>query len=288
MKLGLGTVQFGINYGISNKAGIPTGSEISAILETAAVHGIHCLDTAALYGDSEAALGKALPGKHAFQIVTKTAGDFKQVGDSFERSLERLGQDSVYALLVHNADDLRGSGGELLFKTLQQLKSSGRVRKIGVSVYSSAQIEAVLKIFPIEIIQLPFNMLDQRLLASGKLAELKNRQIEIHSRSTFLQGLLLMPPGELPSRFATFRGSIQRIHAEVTGHGFTMLEAALAFVLTRPEIDRALVGVTSRAQLVEILGAAEKSTAAAKTLNFAGFAQSEEALLNPALWVKHA
>jgi aryl-alcohol dehydrogenase-like predicted oxidoreductase len=290
MKLGLGTVQFGMAYGVSNSRGQVPEPEAAEMLDLAAKSGVRVLDTAQAYGDSEAVLGRILSAKHDFHIVTKIApGASRTAAQSaqslrtgFRRSLERLRQNSVYALLCHDSSQLLGIGGQALWREMTALRDEGRVRKIGVSVYTRDEITQLLAAFEIEIIQLPFNLLDQRLLKSGVLQDLKRRGIEIHARSTFLQGLLLSDPRDLDACFAPLRGHLAGMAAMLRGHDLTALSGALACSLQREEIDTVLVGITSPMELSEIFAA----MAALPTgeIDFSPCALDDERFLNPSYW----
>lgn len=289
MKLGLGAVQFGLAYGVSNSAGRTPQDEVGRILALAAASGIDLVDTAPGYGDSEAALGQAGVADKQLRVVTKTPGFgaaiTPQDADHLERtlhaSLARLRLDSVYGLLVHGADDLTGAGGELLMARMAALKAAGLVTKIGVSVYHASQVDAVLAQCDIDLIQVPFSLLDQRLLHSGHLARLKQRGVEIHARSIFLQGLLLMAPESLPPYFAPLRGHLQACRDRFDALGASPLEAALAWVRSVGQIDIALCGVNQCAQLQEICRAAGSALALGDADSFA---VREEVFLNPANW----
>lgn len=286
MKLGLGAVQFGLAYGVSNGAGRTPQEEVDKILAFGAAHGIDLVDTAPAYGDSEAALDQAGARARRFRVVTKTprfnaAPDADQLERSLHASLERLRRDSVYGLLVHHADDLLGPGGELLMARMAALKAAGLVDKVGVSVYHASQIDALMARCDVDLVQLPFSLLDQRLLHSGHLARLKQRGVEIHARSIFLQGLLLMPPASLAPFFAPVRAHLQACRDRFDALNISPLEAALASVRAVGEIDIALCGVNDCAQLQAICGAAD----AAPTLEDAGsYALRDELFLNPARW----
>jgi aryl-alcohol dehydrogenase-like predicted oxidoreductase len=290
LKIALGTVQFGVNYGISNKVGKTPQAEVSAILSAARGNGVSVIDTASLYGDSEAVLGQSLPPNSGFKIVTKTpqfAGqtliesDAQQLEDTLRASLAKLGTASVYGLLIHRADDLLLPGGDLLMARLLRLKQNGLVSKVGVSVYSGQQIDRVLERFPIDLIQLPINVLDQRLLQSGHLQKLKRAGVEIHARSAFLQGLLLMEQQEIPGYFDSERGRLESYHRFIREQGLTPLQAALGFVTGIPEIDQVVCGVNDARQLREICEAAQIEV---DYRAFADFAIADEAIVNPALW----
>lgn len=290
MKLGLGTVQFGADYGISNKDGKTPTAEVAAILDAATELGVRIIDTACLYGDSEDVLGRSMPSDSRFDIVTKTPqfakqsldeADAQQVEDTFRSSLLRLNRPSVYGLLIHRADDLFVSGGDLLMDRLLTLKQSGLVSKIGVSVYSAHQIDEVLARFPIDLIQLPINALDQRLLQSGHLQKLKRAGVEIHARSIFLQGLLLMGLQDVPDYFSSVRERLESYHRFIEAQGLTPIQAALGFVANIPEIDQVICGVNNCQQLREICAAVQVKV---RCEDYADFAVMDEAIVNPALW----
>ncbi|MDA8226439.1 MAG: aldo/keto reductase [Desulfitobacterium hafniense] len=290
MKLGLGTVQFGLDYGISNQQGKTSANEAEKILAVAACNGMRVLDTAALYGGSEDMLGQLLPPEHDFNVVTKTPKfsaasiterDAKQLEDTFYQSLTKMRQNSIYGLLVHHADDLLSLNGNLLFEKMKQLKEKGLVQKVGVSVYNAEQIDGILAKYQIDLIQLPVNVLDQRLLRTGCLGQLKRQGIEIHVRSAFLQGLLLTEPHALSSYFEKIKAHLQGYRQFITKQNLTPVQAALGFVLAQDEVDSVVCGVNNCQQLSEICQQIKQP------MSFEGFEQfalDDENILNPAKW----
>ncbi|QLA14909.1 aldo/keto reductase [Desulfolutivibrio sulfoxidireducens] len=291
-KLGLGTVQFGLHYGIANREGKTSEEEVGRILNFAQNAGIRILDTASLYGNSEEVLGRTLPPGSDFQLITKTghfkkerldAADAQLLRETFQRSLSSLRAPQLYGLMIHHADDLLVPGGEGLYQAMLDLKSAGKVQKIGVSVYHAGQIDAVLDRFPIELIQLPLNVFDQRLLASGHVRELKQRGIETYARSIFLQGLLLMNPEEIPAHLTSVSRPLAAFQADCARAGTTPLAACLDYILSVKEIDHAVVGVCSEGELQGIVRAAHDG---ARLSDYATYAQHDENVLNPAKWKK--
>ncbi len=287
MKLGLGTVQFGLDYGVSNSSGRTPVDEAKCVLDYAAAAGIQVLDTSPSYGVSEQVLGQLAADMGQFKVVTKTR---PQVIGSYElwtdlqESLHRLSRSSVYGLLVHRSSDLLSRNGEDLFAGLVRLKEQGVVEKIGVSVYEAAEIDALLERYSIDLLQIPFNVLDQRLLISGHLRRAKDMGIEIHARSIFLQGLLLMPPESLARNFKSMEDRLRNYRRFIAEHGFTPVSGTLGFVLQVPEFDVAVCGVNTLTQLKEIVGAALADPANVDGREFGKFAIQEERLLNPTLW----
>ncbi len=291
MQLGLGSVQFGLDYGIANPAGKTAPTEVAAILALAAENGITVLDTAAAYGNSETVLGRAMPPGPNFRIVSKTRNfGPSAVGQDaaaalradFNKSLERLGVERLYGLLLHHCDDLFLPGGERLLAAMVALKEGGLVEKIGVSVYQRRQIEEVMAGSPIDLLQIPVNVLDQRLTADDLLASISAAGVEIHARSAFLQGLLLMPPEKVADYFAPIRPLLHNYRTAITASGMTAVQAALAFVRRNQAVDHVLVGVTSRPELMEILTAFEGPTFA--DFDFSPFAVDDARMVDPSQW----
>ena len=292
MRLGLGTVQFGLDYGISNREGKTPESEVKKILLIAAERGLSVIDTASQYGSSEKIIGRCLPGDHPFRIVTKTPsynktglteGDALLLKDAFHASLHKLERKSVYGLLIHDSDDLLSLNGIVLWRAMQELRESGVVEKIGVSVYSPDQLDAVLCSFHIDLVQLPVNVLDQRMIRSNHLRRLKDRGIEIHSRSVFLQGLLLVDPITLPEHFSRIRQRLIQYHEFLSANRVTPREAAMVFVSGIREIDVVVVGVNDARQLVELCDIADLNSPF-PDIDFSSFSIKDEAIVNPSRW----
>jgi len=295
MKIGLGTAQFGMDYGISNPGGRVATDEAARILARAELAGVRVLDTAAAYDAAEERLGELLPTAHDFAIVTKlppSAADVARsdagtwVRDAIERSLRRLRQQHVYAVLVHRAEALLGAAGREIWKALEDVQAAGTVTKIGASVYTAAEIDALLNRYPIGLVQVPLNVLDQRLVHSGHLARLQALGVEVHARSVFLQGALLMDPDALPSpHFDAVRETVRSFRSTARSAGVSPLQAAVAYVLGVDGVDTAVVGATRESELEEILVAAETAaTIGMPTDWFAPFASDDERILNPAAW----
>lgn len=287
--LALGTAQFGVDYGVSNR-GVPTPpGEVTEILRRAWEAGCRILDTAALYGESEEVLGQVLAAGPRFRIVTKTPkfggavnaeNAASELRASFQRSLRRLRRLTVYGLLAHDADDLLAPGGRILFEEMARLKDCGLVEKIGASVYEGAQVDALLDRFPVDLVQAPISVLDQRLVLGGHLARMAERGIEVHVRSAFLQGLLLTKPDQVPAYFGPVRDLLMGFRAGAIEAGLTPVEAALAFVKGLDGVDVVLVGVANLGQLEECLRAFARDAG----FDAAPFACDDPRFVNPARW----
>ena len=198
MNYALGTVQFGMKYGISNEEDETSVEEINSILNICKKFEIDTIDTAIDYGNSEIKLGMA--GVKDFKVVTKIPSIDPKVDDvsyliknSIMDSLEKLKLNSIYGLLLHKSSDLKSIKNREIINSLNNLKQEGIVKKIGCSIYSPDELDFIVNSLDVDIIQAPLNLFDRRLIDSGWLSKLKSYGVEIHTRSIFLQGLLLMP-----------------------------------------------------------------------------------------------
>lgn len=290
-RIGLGTAQFGLDYGISNSLGQVPADEVARILKLASEAGIDTLDSAALYGDSEAVLGELIDDHHAFKIITKTVGvgteavtfkELDRIQRIVEKSLVRLKTDRLYGLIVHDVNDLFKPNSDRLIDMLNDYRQAGTVEKIGTSIYTAAQLDRLLDRFTPDLVQLPGNVLDQRLVSSGHLKKLKSLGVEIHMRSVFLQGLLLMTPAEIDPYFETIVPHLEAYHTSLKRNGVTPLQGALQFALGLEEVDRVIIGVCSCSELRGVIGAAENVVTAG--VDFNRYALDDPAFLNPSNW----
>jgi aryl-alcohol dehydrogenase-like predicted oxidoreductase len=289
MKIALGSVQFGIPYGVSNNEGKTSKKQALSILNFAQKKGIRTIDTAPSYGDSERVLGKLFEGEE-WDITTKTLPfnsksineeQIEQLRSVFRESLVSLHKKSIYGLLVHSCNDLLKPGGEKIFREMERLREIGMVKKIGVSAYNSKQIAAILGKFNIDLIQLPINIFDQHLFVDGWLEKLKNKNVEIHARSAFLQGLLLMPRTSIPTYFLPIKEKIELFSKSAQELSLTKLELALGYVMGINEIDKIVVGVNTIEQLREIIEATQVKV---NPMEFTDVSINNPIYTNPSLW----
>lgn len=286
MKLGLGAAQFGMQYGISNHKRC-SKAEVAEILNKAALNDIFFVDTAPGYGESEELLGELFPENNLFKIITK----IPSLGDNgYERgmlfntlksSLAKLKVQSVYGLLMHNANDLLLGNGQKIWGEMQELKALGLVKKIGVSVYTGEEIEQLTNLYSLDLIQLPLNVFDQRLLNNGYLSDLKKMEVEIHARSIFFQGLLLMELNNIPCFFDPIKVNFENYHRWLIKNNISRLQAALSFIAKIKEVDLALVGINSLEHLKEILSC---KVIELDLDHFSRFSIQNDLMLNPSVW----
>lgn len=292
MKLALGTVQFGIPYGVANTRGRPDESSVGLILQRAAEAGVRVIDTACLYGESEAVLGRCLPADHAFDVVTKTPKFSGMSGTdaalalrvAFYDSCRRLRTSHVYGLLAHDANDLLGPVGAALWQEMSALRAAGRVTKIGTSVYSGTQIDALLQRYTPDLMQLPLSVLDQRLVRGGQLDRLLASGVEVHARSVFLQGALLMASDSLPQHLTGLRPSVEHIAAQASAYGIDVLTAGLRYVANLPQVAAVVCGVDGCDQFDELVAALQSTSQSLSPSEAAVCACDDAMLLDPSQW----
>jgi aryl-alcohol dehydrogenase-like predicted oxidoreductase len=288
-KLWLGTAQFGLDYGVSNTAGRIGRDEAARILDHAAAVGVDTLDTAPAYGTSEDVLG-ALDAARRFRLVTKTpqfrsdvltAAQADQAAASLDASLTKLRADRLNGLLVHWTGDLLVPGGERLYRVLDAAKRDGRLERIGISVYDPPEIAAVAERYPIDFVQIPLNVFDQRFLRGDLLTWCAERGILVHSRSAFLQGLLLMDARSLPQRFKGAEAKLAAFGRAAQRQGLSALEAALSVPGHAP-LEAVLCGVTSLKEFEEIAANFERSRS--MPFDAADFDVDDPAIIDPRRW----
>ena len=248
MKLALGTAQFGLDYGISNQNGQVVESESKRILALANTSGINTLDTAAVYGNSEKVIGNTISKiNHKFNIVTKITLPkdilVNELSSYFDRqisvSLKNLQTTKVYAVMLHNVNALNPTNISTIFESFEQLKTNLLCQKVGVSVYTPEQLFQVID--HVDIIQIPLNIIDQRFSDPAIIEKIKNRNIEVHARSLFLQGLILMNKSQRPSYFDKYQDHFQAIACYCQKHSLSKLEACFAFAKSMSFVDKFVV-----------------------------------------------
>tara|TARA_X000000950_G_C13860458_1_gene638510 strand:- start:184 stop:1047 length:864 start_codon:yes stop_codon:yes gene_type:complete len=280
-KVALGTVQFGINYGIGNSTGKTPEHEVSKILDLAYQNGISLIDTAQAYGSSEKILGKY--HQNRFKIITKLNSNLinKQATDSLiEESLKKLQVESIYGVLFHSILNL--TNDQKIYKVLLNFKSKNVVEKLGISATTIDEIEIYIEKFGLpDILQIPYNIVDRRF--KNILIDLHKQGVEIHSRSTFLQGLLFTETSKLSSHFNQIKPFIDKLQ-----NHFRKKEKLARFllltVLENNFIDKVIIGVNNSAQLLSNLSDIKLKT---DFLDKYTIPELSDNILNPSLWPKN-
>ena len=243
-KIGLGTVQFGMSYGISNTTGKTPEKEVKRILVAAKDLGITLLDSASGYGNAEEVLGEN--DLTSFDLVSKflppSAG--ASLSDQLDRTLKSLQKSSVYAYLAHRPLDLLENPHQ--WEELLAIQETRKIEKVGYSLNDPKELKALLDadMFP-DLVQVPFNYFDRRF--EDLLVELKQKNVEVHTRSAFLQGLFFIESQSLDDYFDEVRLEIKNLQ-NISG---SLAGSLMNFVLQKSFIDKVIVGVENSNQLEE-------------------------------------
>ena len=270
-KIGIGTVQFGTDYGISNEQGKTKPEGVKAILNYAREAGIDTLDTASAYGNAEEVLGQN--DLRSFSIVSKfMPPENGHVADQLNSTLNALQIDQLHGYLAHRPQAIIENPDE--WKRLNNLKDQGLIRKIGFSLNHPEELKNLLdkKLHP-DLIQVPYNYFDRRF--EDFIQKFHSEGCEVHTRSTFLQGLFFVHPKKLGQHFNEIKPSLKRLQDSTKNlSGFL-----LKFVLNQPHIDKVIVGVENLSQLKSNLKDINES------YEYPPFNTSiSENILNPSRW----
>ena len=283
-RLSLGTAQFGLKYGVANRGGRMPQAEATELLEAARQAGIFTLDTAIAYGESETVLGRiGLQGFHVTSKLPALPADAVPdawVKANIDASLQRLGVEQLSGLLLHRAADLAGPYGHAIYQALLAEKARGRVARIGISIYGPEELDALPADMHLDVVQAPYNVLDQRIVRSGWCERLLLAGTQLEVRSLFLQGLLLMTPDQRPAYFAPWAKRLARWDAVVAKSGLSALAICVRFARFTQGISRFVIGLDGLRHLQEVLVAADGLPPDLPD----DLACKDSGLINPSLW----
>jgi len=286
-KLILGTVQFGLDYGVNNTSGKPSKENIKSILDFAYNSGIQLLDTAEAYGDSQNKIGEYHNNStNKFNVITKfnsnTEGFSLNIIERVYNNLKILDVDKLYCYMFHSFDDFN-KYFEKYRKDLLILKRDGIINNIGVSLYSNDELESVLKFNEITLVQLPFNLLDNNNKRGNIIKKAKAKGIEIHTRSAFLQGLFFKNTSEFTVKIKPL-GPYLNLLNDLCDEHYKMNDLALNYVCNQKNIDKVLIGVDNVQQLASNMLSEKKMITKELTNNIEVIDVKETKLLNPSNW----
>ncbi len=289
-KLCLGTVQFGMHYGIHNTLGRqPTEEEVFGVLNAALDTGIRMFDTASAYGTAEALLGRYGLAARGGRIISKLhpaeGGERRDVRNEIRRSLVRLAVSRLYCYMLHRVEDLDDAS---VMDAMDEAKAHGWTDTIGVSIYSPEDAVRAAEDSRIDIIQVPYNVLDQRLDDGDFFKRAKENGKEVFARSTFLQGLLLMHPADAETKVAGSGVYVEQFQSMAAEDGFLPREAAMLYALCHTGISYVVFGVDTGAQLRENTALRSKCPAFSATYQklYGAFRDVDVNILEPQRWKK--
>ena len=285
-KLILGTVQFGLKYGINNTIGKPSNDEVLSLLKVAYNSGIRILDTAEAYGNAHQLIGNYhnIRDNSKFKIITKLPHDIKHnlIKSKVIEYLNLMKVNTLDVMMFHSFDSFKSNYNAL--KTLSELKSNVLINNIGVSVYTNTQLESLLNEDLITVVQLPFNLLDNFSVRGDLINRLKEKGKVIHTRSAFLQGLFFKKSTDDISIVQALKPHLETLNKIAKKQGCSMEELALSYCIKQNNIDNVIIGVDSISQLNANIKAAsyEVNEEAFECINNIDVENID--LLNPSLW----
>lgn len=298
MNLCLGTVQFGLDYGIRGRKK-PSVEDSVRMIDYAVQNGIDHIDTAAAYGTAEDVLGAFLARKTVARDTLFVSAKlrpnildgirperyYEVIGANIRETLRRLGTDYVDAYMCHSSRYVHNAAA---MEAMARLKDEGLARRTGVSVYEVDEAMACLASEWTDFMQLPFSVLDQRMSAGGVFDSKVGREVEIHSRSAFIQGLTLMSADETPEFLARARPMLDALDDISRRHGISRLALSLGFVKTQPRISHLVFGVHDMSQLKEDIETFRVCSLSEEVISdIAGAFQGVPAdIVMPSLWKK--
>ena len=279
----LGGAQLGLPYGILNGGETLSREEVARILDTAVDHGIDSIDTAIAYGQSESVIGET--AQNRFNIISKLPPLPSEVSNVSEwvhmqvdASLARLNCKSLDALLLHRPQDLVEQHGAELYAAINSLKIKKIIQRFGISIYAPDELDGIIGKFDIDVVQAPLNVFDRRIL--GVIDQLTARNIEVHVRSVFLQGVLIASPKDRPQRFQPWSEHFSRFDTWVHSTGVSAMACCLAFALQQPGVAKLVIGTTSAESLAEIMNSVPNMYLEVP----ADLQSSSEQLIDPRVW----
>ncbi len=256
-KLAIGTVQMGLNYGINNRQGQISQSESFEILKSAFKLGIDTLDTAEAYGNAHLLIGdfhRAHPTS-SFKVITKVAAAPTSLNyeERVLRFLDDLAVSEIETLMFHSYSGFVEN--KTAFAGLLRTLEKGYVKNIGVSIYKKEELLKLIDLDYIDVIQLPFNLLDNQAQKGESLASAKSKNKTIHTRSAFLQGLFFMDRTSDHSVVRALHEELRLIDALSEEFCIPVEALALNYCLSQSNVDKVIIGVDSVDQLTKNLRA---------------------------------
>ncbi len=259
-KLCLGTVQFGLEYGINNKTGKPAEEQVFTMLDLAVEKGIEYFDTAAAYGNAEEILGRYFESRNLqkqVKVISKLLpnlvadDDYKAeaiVENEIRKSLERLKLECLEGYLLHTPTDFYNQS---VMNGLFLAKEKGLIKNLGVSIYETEHALDVAKSGIVDYIQIPYNVFDQRMEGTDFFSITKANGVTVFARSPFLQGLLFMADDDIPAYLERARLYLHDFNKIISKYHLSRAEVALSLSCLNPGIDYVVFGVDNIEQLTE-------------------------------------
>ncbi len=246
----LGTVQFGLEYGINNVSGIPDEEAIHEILKHSYDIGIRSIDTAEIYGKAVECIGTfhRKTGLH-FDIHSKFIGTRPEIVEAeLQNNLEKMDVPQLATFSYHTFKKYEANLD--LHRGLEKMKAKKLIRSVGLSVYTNEEFQTAINDDVIDLIQVPFNLLDNYAQRGYYLELARSRKKTIQARSVFLQGLFFKDLNTLPERLIPLRPYLAQLHTIAEDYGLSMESLCLRYVNAQPLIDEIVIGIDNKMQLI--------------------------------------
>ena len=287
-KLSLGTVQFGLDYGVANREGKPSQEKVNEIIDYVVSQNVNCFDTAQAYGTSEEVLGESIKEIQNLFIVSKLESKlFKDALDVYiSTSLKKLNISKLHGLLLHDSEVLY-TWNNNYSDLVKKLKQEEKIKHFGVSIYSDSDFQLAIKNKDIDLIQVPFNIFDQRAIHNHWFKEAASSNKLIFIRSIYLQGLLLMDRDKLPNNLSQAKPYIEQLERVCKNLNMSKNQLALAFVNTIAKKSILLFGCDNLEQAKQNLENFNNlSLLTQETLEilYKLFSKIDEKIYNPTRW----
>lgn len=292
-KICIGTAQLGMNYGISNNSSKMKTNDFNKIIKYSIANNINFIDTANTYGNSENLIGKTLKkidDKSTFKVISKFNNlrniQKKKIREKIfhqiELSIKKLGTKKLYAALIHNVKDLESKKKKEIYNVFLNLKKKGLVEKIGFSAYETKDLKKYLIKYKFDIVQFPFSIFDQRILDKKIQNLLKRKKIEVHIRSIFLQGLLLLPAKKIPKKF-NLEENLKKWNNYLLENKINNIDACIKFILRYNFYKKIVIGFNNFSQFKHVVNRFKILKKNKMKINFKNFENKSE-LINPSKW----
>lgn len=297
-RLVLGTAQFGLDYGINNPNGKPSIEKSIKMLEYAWKNGITIFDTAEVYGNAEEILEKFIKKNNLsdkIKIISKLTPNLFKGNESLEyvlkvikskikESLERLNIKKLYGFLLHTPENIYNKN---IIDSLKICKREGLIENFGVSIYEEKDALYASKL-PVDFIQIPYSVFDQRLNKTDFFEVCKKNKITIFARSAFLQGLIMMNKKNIPYYLEEAKIYLEEFEEIIKKYDLSKIEASLLFSYNKTEVDYIVFGVDNLEQLKEDLEIVKKTKMSKDCINdiSSKFLNIKKSIIFPSLWEK--
>ena len=302
-KITLGTAQLGMNYGIANIHGQPNFESSLKLLNFCWKNGINTFDTAPIYGNSEEIIGSFISSKIRNKtddliVISKLPKIERNLNLSFEslykyiknqinHTLNNLKLNIIPIYLLHDAKDMLLKDG-LVIECLSQIKNEGLISKFGTSIYNPEDVDLSLKFKEIDVIQIPINIFDHRLIKTSLLNKLKKNGYIIFARSIYLQGFFFIPPEKLPKNMWAAKKYLIELKKLTEEFKISVAQLAFLFIRDISEITSLIIGSESLEQVnenIKLLGENPLSKEIYGRI-IEEFDNIPDEIINPTLWKK--